>query len=380
VEGLEGSSRVLVVLPNWVGDVVMATPALAALRSGLARAHITSVVKPKLAELLDAQGLFDDVIPRGSGYTLREAFSLARRIRHGRFDAAVLFTNSFGSALTARMAGIHRIAGYRRDMRSFLLTDGIDAPREGGRFLPEPMTRYYLRLVRSLGIEAPDVPVELTATDAERAHARRLLANADVDPDRPFVVLIPGASFGPSKMWPTPYYARLARMIVDARLAQCLAVLAPDEERLGRELASAGPVKALVTGLGELKGIISFALAVVTNDTGPRHIAAALGTPVVTIIGPTDPRWSQVGYKHEVILARPPECAPCMKPVCRHDHECMTAIKSDEVFEALRGVLAACKSDRVVYGTGDFRLSCSRAGDGAFIARSGENASTWSNC
>jgi len=348
VDGLTQSSRILVTLPHWVGDVVMATPALAALRGGCRGAHIAAVAKPKLAELLDGMGLFDEAINHGGRYSLRQAFALAPRIRRGRFDTAVLFTNSFGSALAVKLAGVPRISGYARDMRSLLLTDRIEPPREGGRIVPESMTRYYLRLVRLLGLEAPEAPMRLVATDSDRRKADRALAAAGLAAGRPYVVLIPGASFGPSKMWPTHYYAALGRMIEEARLGQCVALLAPDEAGLAGDFVSDGngAARPIVTGLSELKGIIAHAVAVVTNDTGPRHIAAALGAPVVTIIGPTDPRWGATGCPHEVTLAKPPECAPCMKPVCGREHECMTAIKPTEVFAALKGLLASCASGR----------------------------------
>ncbi|MHC5004219.1 MAG: lipopolysaccharide heptosyltransferase II [Planctomycetota bacterium] len=297
--------RLLVVCPSWVGDTVMATGALDALRRALPEARITGLLRPGLDELLDGGDWLDEVVVhanRGPLAPLRVALML----RRGRFDAALLLPNSFRSALTVRLAGIPRRIGYDRDGRGRLLTTAVPvAPSD----VPVPAIESYSRLVAAaVGGAAPDAAPRLAVTDAQRAAADALLA----DVDRPLAVLNPGAN-RPDKRWPATSFARVADDLA-ARRGMAIAVTGAPAEApvLAEVIAAAAPATPVIdlaargVGLGSLKGVLDRAAVLVTNDTGPRHIAAALGTPVVSLFGPTDHRWTTLPAAREHVLVADP--------------------------------------------------------------------------
>ena len=271
---------------------------------------------------------------------------MRRRLRAGRYDLAVLLPNSFRTAALAYFSGIGRIAGYGRDGRSWMLSDKLSPPRdEAGKFIPGPMIDYYLDLVRLLGAEADSRRMELAVTPAEDAEACRLFAEANMDPARPVVMLNPGASFGPSKLWPPERYAAVADALVDRHGAQIIINASPGDRPVAARLAAAMRRSPSVNfaerdnTLGLLKAILKRSSLLITNDTGARHVAAALGVAVVTLFGSTDPRWSETGSEFERIIRTNVSCSPCQKKQCPlpagpTHHQCMTAITVEMVLAA----------------------------------------------
>jgi len=341
-------SRILVVLPNWVGDVVLSTPALRALRSGFAGAHIAFLVKPALAEVLNGGNWMDELIywPTGKSRPKRRQgfLGLAAALRERRFDCAVLLTNSFRSALLARLAGIRRRIGYDRDGRGLLLTDRLLPERYDGKYVPVPMIRYYNSIARYLGCgEFPGLP-ELFTTSEEEQEAARAVAGR-FEPGQPIIVVNSGASFGPAKCWPVERFAEVADRLVEEVNAAVFIACGPKEVQTARQVAAHMRHRSTVLDqpvmkLGPLKALIRRASLLITNDTGPRHFANAFGTPVVTIFGPTDPKWTATDSPTERSLAVSVHCGPCMKRTCPLDHRCMTRISSEMVLERAAGLLA----------------------------------------
>ncbi|MCK4873683.1 MAG: lipopolysaccharide heptosyltransferase II [Phycisphaerales bacterium] len=308
-------TRLLVVLPSWIGDSVMATPALRAIRAALPDAHITVLARPGLESVLHGCPWINEfVVGRAKG--LSGTLRLTRRLKSSRCDTAILFPNSFSTALVCRLAGIPRRIGYDRDRRGFLLTDRCSPPRrDDGRYAVTPAVTYYLDLVRFVFGEAPgsepvDRRLELWMSDADREAATEILRQACVANDQPIVVLNPGAN-RLDKRWPADRFATVADHLARERGAAVLVTGSPGECDVVEAVrdAAASPIVDLTRSgvtLSSLKAVLARASLLITNDTGPRHIAAAVGTPVVTLFGPTDPRWTTLDFPHQVELIADP--------------------------------------------------------------------------
>lgn len=349
---MSAPSKILVVQPSWVGDAVMATPTLRALRELYPAAHISYLMRRYVKPVYAGMPWADQLITYRTGKTKAKAgkghfFELAARLRAAHFDLAVLLPNSFKAALVCKMAGIRRVVGYERDGRGFLLTDKLLPVKDKGKFVPSPIVKYYLGLAHYLGSDYRDLKLQLFVTESERREARDVLARSGLDPeiDRPgaaggppMIVLNPGAAFGAAKCWKAEYFASLADRFVDSFGATVLLSAAPKEraivETIKRQMRHA-PVDLSNRGmtLGSLKDIVRRCDLMVTNDTGPRHIAAAFEVPVVTIFGPTHPEWTEIYYARERQVAVKVFCGPCQKKTCPLDHRCMTRVTPGMVYE-----------------------------------------------
>jgi heptosyltransferase-2 len=331
---------VLVRLPSWLGDTVMAVPALRLLRAAVPGAELWGVGRWAPA-VLGGQGLLDHVAEPGARWPAR--LRRARALAPAAFDLAVVLPNSFESALAAWLAGARRRIGYRGDGRAALLTDALPPPRH-----PTHEVAAYLGLLAPLGVAVPDrlPPPVLRVAAADRSAARRLLATAGVGPGEAPVGIQLGAALGPSKLWDPARTATVARAL--ARAGTPVVFLGT---------AAAAPLLEAVTGaLGQpprslvgrdtpalLPALLAELDALLSPDSGPAHVAAAVGTPVVTLFGPTDPRRSAPLGPGARVVCHPPACAPCHRPRCPIDHRCLTAVEPEEVLSA---VLAAAGEGR----------------------------------
>lgn len=284
----------------------MATPAFRRLRGALPGAFIGALLRPGLDELVAGSDFFDELhVDRAQGVMGPKV--VASRLRPRRYDAAVLFTNSFSTALITRLAFIPRRIGYDRDGRGVLLTDRLRAPkRPDGRWACVPAVDYYLRLADAVldepGPAQPALALELATTPEQELAADRLLSAAGASDARPFAVLNPGAN-NASKRWPAERFGRLGAWLHASHGLRVLVNGSPGEREVvdrvvaaaresGGEQGGVVGLAGLGTTVGSLKALIRRAAVLVTNDTGPRHIAAAFGVPTVTLFGPTDPRWT----------------------------------------------------------------------------------------
>jgi heptosyltransferase II len=326
-----------VALPNWVGDAVMATPALRALRGRFPAERIVGVARPSVRQTLDPNPWIDAYIDVGkSTADLRRA---AAALRREKAEAGLLMPNSFRSALLFWMGKVRRRVGYDRGGRGILLTDTVQPLREQGRFVPTPMITYYGALAGLLGADPSDVRMELFTTDADEAAAAAAYAKAGVDPAQT-LLLCPGYAFGPSKGWPAEHWAALAAAAKE-RFGLTSAILCGPAEA-----PVAQAILALATGvvtlhdkgvsLGAARAVVRQARAMVAVDSGLRHYAAAFNKPVVALFGPTDIRWTETWHRKEVRLHAVPPCGPCQEPVCpTGTSECMWKILPDEAVAAL---------------------------------------------
>ena len=347
----------IVFLPNWVGDVVMATPTLRTLRAQWPETEIVYFGRPIALATLAGTDWADGTIADESHKRpcVVHFFRTLANLRGRKLDMALLLPNSFRTAALARLAGITRIAGYDRDGRGWMLTDKCTPERnEKGGFVPVPTIDYYIRLAETIGVTVNSRQMELPVEADEERAAEQMLAEAGMDRRRPVVMLNPGASFGPSKLWPAERYAVLADTLAQRDRAQIIINAAPSEKPIAAEVQRHMREKPLVSfaerdnRLGLLKSLLRRCDVLVTNDTGARHIACAMGIGVVTLFGSTDPVWAQIDYPRERIVRADVPCSPCQKKQCPNPpgptrHQCMLAIEPERVLHATESLLGERK-------------------------------------
>jgi len=330
--------------PNWIGDAVMSEPALAALRELFPTAELTLLVKPAIAELLRGHPALQRILvyeDPGRHVGITGKWTLAATLRRLRFDLAILFQNAFEAALLTFLAGIPRRYGYATDGRRFLLSDPIAVPE---RTKIGHQVQYYLDMLRPLGSEGPAGSPRLFLSHEEEQAMDQRLAEAGVDESDLLVGLNPGSNYGSAKRWLPERFAETADRLGQeqgmqrGRRVRVVIVGARGEEALGRAIADRMQVKPIQlsgrTTMRELMAVIKRCDLFLTNDTGPMHLAASFGVPVVALFGPTDSRTTSPFGSGHTIVRHPVECAPCLLRECPIDHRCMTRISVDEVYEA----------------------------------------------
>jgi len=339
--------KIMVRATNWIGDGVMSLAALDALRARFPSAEIVLVCKPWVSELyhhlpsVNRRILYSaEKEHRG----LHGFWKLVRKLRAEGFDAAILFQNAFQAAWMAWCAGIPARIGYSRDGRRALLTDAVEPPPPAAY---GHQSNYYLQLLFRAGlVQRPDSsrPPRLIVQDAEMEWARRHLARNGLGGPRVLVGVNPGASFGPAKRWLTSRYAQVADRLIGALHADVLifgnAAERPLAEEIARSMKHTPLILAGDTSLRQLMALLAQCRLVVTNDSGPMHLAAALGRPVVAVFGSTDERATGPSGPHTRVVRRPVACSPCGLRECPIDFRCMTGVTVDDVYVA---ALAAVK-------------------------------------
>lgn len=330
--------------PNLIGDTVMATPTLRALRGRFPDAAIDAVGKPASLATLDGNPWLDGLIrfdPRSASREQR-ARAVVGRLRAARYDLAALLPNSFRSALVAWLGGCRRRVGYARGGRGWLLSDRLEAPRDGrGRFVPVPAVGYYLRLAEAVGCPSESPRLELFTTEADEAAADRAQAELGIGRDEAVVCLNTGGAFGPAKSWPVGHFARLARRLAGEAGVRCVVLCGPAEREAARAIvaearhAGVASLADQAMSIGLSKACVRRSRLLVTTDSGPRHFAAGFGVPVVTLFGPTHIAWTRTHHPHAIHLQQPVPCGPCQQGVCplKH-HRCMVELDPDRVYVA----------------------------------------------
>lgn len=330
-----GSMKILVRAPNWVGDSILALPAIASLRDNFAGAEVWVASRDWVRDLFPAgDGIAGSLaLPeRADVKTLRRA---GRRLRAAGFDTGLLLTNSFSSALLFALAKIPERWGYAGDGRGPLLTKRV--PRPSGAPVIHQV-HDYLGLIAGLGLKPRPPRIKLSLTAAEARTARRRLGDLGVKPERPLIIVDPGASYGPAKRWHAGRFAAAADRLRARHKAEILLVGSAGETALAESVAAAMKTKPFVltgrTTLRELLGLLGRAALALTNDSGPMHMANALGVPVVAVFGPTDPRRTGPVQPPSAVVKKDAACWPCLYRSCPYDHRCMSAVGVDEVVEA----------------------------------------------
>ena len=338
--------KIAVFMPNWVGDAVMATPALRALRQHHADAEIVAVMRPYVADVLAGLDLADRFLfhqPRG-GPPENRGWKFLRRLHGEAFDLALLLPNSLRSATIAWLSGAKRRVGFDRDGRGWLLTDRV-APRSKSE--PHPVLDEYNRLAAHLGCQQISRRLELATLPEDEWQLHEFWKNHDLRQRQAGVVCLnPGGAFGAAKHWPTKSFATLARRIADELSRTVLVLCGPSEREIAGEIARRAQHPSVVSladtrlSIGLTKAAVKHAELLVTTDSGPRHFAAPFGTPVVTLFGPTHIAWSETYYDRAVHLQHKVDCGPCQKRTCPLiHHRCMRELTPNQVFNTVKAQL-----------------------------------------
>ena len=337
-------ASILVRATNWLGDAVMTTPALAGLRGAFPGARIALLAKPPVTELFRHHPDIDEVIVyerpgRHEGVSGR--LRLGGELRRRRFDAALLLQNAFDAALLAFLARIPERAGYPTDGRRLLLSLPVPLTND---ILKRHEVEYYLCLLDGLGVPRPEPPVlKLLVTDEERAGIASRLASLGVEPGAPIVAINPGATYGSAKRWYPDRFAAVADALSEEWGAEVVVVASTVEAPLAGEIEAAarrGVVNlAGKTTVREMMALLSLSSFLVTNDSGPMHIGAALGVPLVAIFGPTDWRRTSPWTDRARVVRVDVDCSPCMLRECDRGHECMLGVTPGMVIDAARDLL-----------------------------------------
>ena len=343
----ENPDKILVHCPSWVGDLVMATPALRAIRENNPAAQITLLVRPQIREVIEGLPYYDELIEYDSKIlhqTWKKKFSISRKLKKSAFTLSIIFPNSFSSAAVSFLAGIPVRIGYNTNFRSFMLTHKISPPREKSKKVPIPMVERYLNICKALNYTISSQKTMLAFSSGTREAVKKLYQQRGVDCTKPLVTIIPGATFGASKCWPPEYFAQVGEFLADHYDAQMMIITGPGEQEVALRIASLMRTPSFtftkeVIPLEYLKAIISDSALVVTNDTGPRHFAVAFDVPVVVIMGPTDPRYTNYNLGKTRLLREEVECGPCHLKICPIDHRCMKNITAEKVIKACQEFL-----------------------------------------
>ena len=345
--------RIVVRGTNWVGDAVMTIPALRQLRRLFPEAHITLATRAWAEGLFAAADFLDELqVHEGSG--LRSVVQQVRQWRKSNFDLAVLLPNSLETALVASLARVPLRIGYATDGRQALLTHPLSLPEWRDE---KHEVFYYLKIIAELEWltrheqtfldTQPDGSLEVS--NARKSVAREFLLAQGLTSGSKLVALCPGSINSRAKRWPTERYAALADRLIDDLEAQVLLVGSAAEAevslQVSRQMHNQPTILTGQTDLAELVAVLSLVDLLVTNDTGPAHIASALGRPTLVIFGPTNPLTTRPFSPFGEIVREPPDCAPCMLRDCPIDHRCMTAITPADVFERARALLSG-ETDR----------------------------------
>lgn len=330
--------NILVWLPSPMGDAILCVPALRAIRRRFDSSKIMFFGSSVVRQVLSPSSFADTWLEQSDAGVL----TAAKILRKNNFTQAILFKNSFGSALACFLAGIPVRVGYAREGRGILLTERLHPPRlPSGDLKPISMVDYYLAIASWLGADVSDraieLPVEPKDTETVRAKLPQVFRRQG-----PLVILVPGAAAGPSKLWPAERFAKVADWLVANYNTTVVLSIAPnpEEKQIAEQIVNSSSRKLVNLGdtpvsLGELKALYADADLVIGNDTGPRHIAIALKRKVITLVGPNNPEWTDPGYDDEVFIKGEAPCAPCDKPICKEtSHLCMEAITVEMVCQA----------------------------------------------
>ena len=346
--------KILIRATNWVGDAILALPALRAVRRRFPEAEIAILARPYVVDVYRDQGicnqlLADDSQSKHSGILGRER--LAAELRAMRFDVALLLQNAFGAAWLAWRAKVPERIGYARDGRGFLLTHPVPVPKSGE--IPRHERFYYLELLRRAGwIEAPleEPLITLYVSEPNRRRAAEFLVASGARQDSLRIAIGAGASYGSAKCWPPSRFAELVNRIRAQADADVILFGTANEAAVSRAISSElhrPPIDLTEkTAIADLPALLSQCHLFIGNDSGAMHVAAAVGLPVVAVFGPTDPHGTAPVTPRSTIVQQKPYCSPCFLRHCPTDHRCMRSITSEMVEAATKPWLHAAEAKR----------------------------------
>jgi heptosyltransferase-2 len=340
----EHIQRLLIRSTNWIGDAVMTTPAVLAIRKRFPNTHISLLAKPWVvpvfenSEYIDRLLIYDD---KGRHKGIFGKFRLARDLKKYHFEAAILLQNAFEAALITFLAGIPLRTGYNTDVRQLLLTHAVSCTDE---IKKKHQTDYYLNIIRGLGMKEDNRELYLRLNQKDRFRAEKILLEQHLSLDDKIVGINPGATYGPAKQWPLDRYARLADQIQAFTGDQVIIFGGPNDKKLGKKISRRMRYRPVdlsgKTSLGEAMALIERCDLFITNDSGLMHVAAALDVPLIAVFGSTNSITTGPLSQNSRIVQVPLECSPCLRPECPKGHlDCMDQISVEMVFKVVKEML-----------------------------------------
>jgi heptosyltransferase-2 len=346
--------KILIRATNWVGDAIMALPALRAVRSRFPEAEIAILARPYVADIYRDQLICDQLIAydlqtRHAGIWGRER--LAAELRAMKFDVALLLQNAFDAAWLAWRSRIPERIGYARDARSFLLTKAVPVPSP--KEIPPHEQFYYLELLHRAGwTDSPPHGsfINLNVSEENRRGAAKFLADSGVRCNSLRIAIGAGASYGSAKCWPPSRFAELVNRLQAQAEADIILFGTATEAAVTQAIAAElhqPPIDLTdKTAIADLPALLSQCHIFIGNDSGAMHVAAAVGLPVVAVFGPTDPNGTAPVTPRCTIIQQKPYCSPCFLRHCPTDHRCMRAVTPDMVEAAVKSWLRAVETRR----------------------------------
>jgi len=333
--------KIVVRIPNWIGDVIFALPALESLKANYPRGEVWIAAHPWVKDLFLGTPYAGRVIAVADGHGPGALRAAAKNLQSHRFDIGLLLTNSLSSALLFSLARIPERWGYRRGGRGLFLTKRV-LPGNPGHV--RHMVLHYLQLLEGLGLRILPPEIRMSVSEEEKEAARNSVRAFGLDPGKQFALIAPGAAYGQAKRWPATKFAALAGRLREQKKLEVLVVGGAGDAPLAEEIASAldppPPSLAGKTSLRQMLALISEAAVFISNDTGPVHMANALRVPVVAVFGPTDPRVTAPFHEPATVVKRDDiPCWPCSYRACPYDHRCLVQISAEEVFSAAAAYL-----------------------------------------
>jgi heptosyltransferase-2 len=329
-------TKIIIRMPNWIGDMVMATPILTDVRKAFPDAHITAMCRTPLSDLLKEDLDIDELFffSKVNSFGRRsEQRDIIEKIRRGTYDLGILLTQSFSSAWLFWRGNVKRRLGYKGKCRNLLLTDKLDLPVN---IRQQHLVTTYKMVLAPLGIPVSETKPRLFLKDKELEEAQTLLKRLGISPAARLVGINPGAAYGSAKCWLPERFRAVTEKLLKLENVQIVYFGDAVTQPLVKEICQGLPVTNLagLTTLRELACLIKLCKVILTNDSGPMHIAAAVGTPLVALFGSTN-EIATGPYKTGTVIHKHVDCSPCYKRVCPIDFRCMKRIETDEVYEAL---------------------------------------------
>lgn len=341
---LKNVKRLLIRSTNWIGDAVMTTPVVRAIRKNFPDAEISILTKPWVAPVFESSPYIDNILiydDSGKHKGLSGKLRLARELKQYGFDAAILLQNAFEAALITFFAGIPYRIGYNTDARGFLLTHSVPCTPQIKKM---HQTGYYLGILHGIGLETDGLGLDLVVDKKYQKRAVEILEEYGISSADRLVGINPSATFGPAKQWFPKRYAALSDKIHEIFGASILLFGGPGDREMGvriSQMMQHPPIDLCgKTNLEEAIALINMCNLFITNDSGLMHVAAALNIPLIAIFGSTNPVTTGPQSQKSKIVRVPIKCSPCLKPECPEGHlKCMDQIDIDMVFEAVREIL-----------------------------------------
>lgn len=335
--------KIIVRMPNWVGDLVMATPILELLRKAFPKAEITAMALSPICQLLEKDPSINELFcfTRHKGFIRRiHERSIIEKLCRGKYDLGILLTNSFSSAWWFWQGKVPVRMGFKAHLRSLLLTDPVSFPKDKEQ---THLVHVYQELLKGLKIAPSETVPKLYLDKEEESQAWDFLQRYGVDQDKILIGINPGAAYGSAKCYPPERFHALAQRLLDENERHVILFFGNlGQAEMIKGICKGLPERAInlsgCTSIRELMSLIKLCELFLTNDSGPMHIADALGTELIALFGSTNPKKTGP-YRQMNIIQKDVECSPCYRRTCPIDFRCMTRIEVDEVFDAAMQIL-----------------------------------------